>query len=139
MSAGENMAAARRIYEALGSGDLDTLDEDVAPDFIEHNPEIDQEPGREGLKRSMAEFRTAFPDLHIEIEDMVATETRVVSRAKITGTHTGPFLGDPPTGRRFRIEMIDMIRLEEGRAAERWSVYEGPGVRRQLGLVSEPA
>jgi predicted ester cyclase len=85
-------------------------------------------------------FRSAFPDLHVEIEDVVAEGDTVATRVTMTATHRGAFLGVAPTGRRVRYEGMDILRFREGKMVEHWTVTDDLGLMQQLGVVpsSEP-
>src|ERR671910_691152 len=81
MSAEENnMALVRRFLEARVRADLNAIEEMMAPDFISHGLRSDQQPDREGYKRQVAEFVTAFSGVRFSIEDQVAVGDKVVSR-----------------------------------------------------------
>ena len=64
-----NMALVRRYWEAHAKGDLDTLDELLAPDFVDHSLLDGQEPGREGYKQQVADQHAALTDVRCIIED----------------------------------------------------------------------
>jgi steroid delta-isomerase-like uncharacterized protein len=130
-----NRSALLRIYEAFTSGRLDDLDDAVSPDAVDHNPEPGQEAGLAGLKESMAEFRTAFPDLAFTPQEVIACGDRVVARTRLSGTHRGDLAGLPATNREVSIDLIDIVRFEDGKAVERWGLYDGPTMMAQLGLT----
>ena len=139
MSVEENKAKVRRMTEeAFNRGNLSVVDELVAPDAVEH----DVPPGtnaREHYKEIITVLHNAFPDWHLAIEDMVAEGDRVACRFSMTGTHRGPFMGLPPSGRRFTAQQIRIIRFVDGKTAESWSVRDDLGMMRQLGALPEPA
>jgi predicted ester cyclase len=100
MSAEENMAPARRFLKARGRGDLDAIEQMMAPDFVDHTLARSQEPDREGYMRQVAEYVSAFSDLTYTIEDQVAGGDKVVTRFIVRGTHDRRELrGIAPTGR----------------------------------------
>src|SRR5215217_9016247 len=95
----ENKALVRRFMEAQANADLDTLDELLAPDFVDHSLQPDQEPGREGYMKSVAEDHAIFSNIRINIEELVADGDVVISRLKVRRIHDrGEFLGVAPTG-----------------------------------------
>ncbi|HZB10947.1 MAG TPA: ester cyclase [Rubrobacter sp.] len=103
MSEERNKAVVRRFYEEVfNAGRLEVMDELASPDLVAHDtlPPGVPERGPEPYKHTTAMFRSALPDLHQEIEDMVAEEDTVAVRVTLTATHRGPFLGVEPTGRR---------------------------------------
>jgi steroid delta-isomerase-like uncharacterized protein len=129
-----NIATFRRaINEGWNSGNLAAIDELFAPDFVEHQAGI--APGRDGVKGSIRALRTAFPDLRLEVEDAVADGDRVWFRLHGTGTHDGPFMGVPATGRRIDVTVIDIARIADGRLIEHWGVADRFTVAQQIGLV----
>src|SRR5438132_478772 len=133
-----NRELARRYYEAvLNEGDLDALDEMAAADYSEHDPLPGQGMGRQGLKDRASMIREAFGQ-RFTIEDMVAEGDRVVVRWTGSGTHTGEFMGIPPTGKSFTIAGIDIHRIEDGRLAEHWHVVDQLSLLQQLGLIPQP-
>jgi len=129
-----NIATFRRaIDEGWNKGNLDAIDELFAPDFVEHQAGI--RPGREGVKGSIRSLRTAFPDLHLTFEAATADGDLVWVRINATGTHKGPFMGAPATGRPIRIDVIDIVRVNDGRLVEHWGVADRLSVAQQLGIV----
>ena len=123
MSAEENMALARRFLEARGKGNLDAIDEMMAPDFVDHTLAPGQEPDREAYKRQVAEYAAAFSDLTYTIEDQVAGADKVVTRFTVSGTHDRRALvGVAPTGRKETNMAIAIHRIVRGKIAEEWGV-----------------
>lgn len=128
----DNKDLARRVLQAMASGDEAVFDAVLADDYIQHN---DLGSGREPVKKMVAKLRAAFPDLAVEIPDMVAEGDRVVARVIISGTHRGRFMGIEPTGNRVEIRSVDIWRVEGGRLQEHWDVVDRLGFMRALGLV----
>src|SRR3712207_5560192 len=135
----ENKSIAERFNEDVwGRGDEAALEELLAPDFVDHDPLPGQSPDREGRRQILAAFRSAFPDLHVTAEDVVAEGDKVVSRWTARGTHQGELMGIAPTGNRVTIKVIDVMRIAEGRIAERWAQFNNLEVMQQLGVVPDP-
>jgi steroid delta-isomerase-like uncharacterized protein len=130
----------RRLIEAgFNGGDLEVADELAAPDLAEHQDfGPDHAAGAEGVRAVIASLRRAFPDFHLQIEDLVVSGDTAWARMTATGTHEGPFMGHAPTGRRIRADVFDVIRVAEGRMVEHWGVPDRLGVLRQLGLLAPP-
>lgn len=140
MSTEENTAIARRAYEvlsqALRTGNmatLDALDEIIAADAVDHNPAPGQGPGLEGIKQAFAEFRAAFPDLHFDLEDVVAEGDKAACRVTIRGTHRGSHHGIPASGRRIKLTGIDLLRIADGKIVERWGEFDDADLLKQIG------
>jgi len=131
-------AIARRfIEEVFNRGRLDVIDELVAGDAVEHESlPIATGEMRTDLRTWLTELRAAFPDYHVELDDVIAEGDRVATRGRITGTNTGSFLGMPPTGRPICVDAIDIIRIEDGCIVEHWGIADGQAMARQLGLAS---
>jgi serine phosphatase RsbU (regulator of sigma subunit)/predicted ester cyclase len=122
MSAEENMALARRFLEAFANGDLDTLEELLAPDFVNHNLLPSQDPGREGYIRTAAEKRAAFSDIRQTFEYQTTDGDMVITRHTTHRTHDrGASLGMEPTGREWTFTHIDMHRIIGGKVVEEWN------------------
>jgi steroid delta-isomerase-like uncharacterized protein len=124
------------IYEAINTGNLAMLDELVAPDYTEHSEGFQ---GVEPFKQQLAAFRAAFPDLRVTVDDvLLADGGRFASRTTVTGTHTGDLMGMPATGRHISVEAVDIGRVENGRAKERWGGLNMYAMLTQLGVIPAP-
>jgi steroid delta-isomerase-like uncharacterized protein len=134
-----NKALVRRFYEVFNSGRLDDLDTFVHHDVIDHNPIPEQFPGLAGLKAVITMYRTAFPDLRVDVEDLVAEGDKVAVRTLATGTHEGQLLGIPPTGRSATMTTIDIWIVKHGKLAAAWHVEELLYLLVQLGVVPFPS
>ncbi|MEU6006588.1 ester cyclase [Streptomyces sp. NPDC047453] len=136
MSQQTNIAAQTAFAEAVVTGNLDALDEIVTPDSIDHDPAPGQVPGPEGYKAMFGELRAAFPDLHVEVEHLVATDDELAFAYTITGTHLGPLMGQPATGKKVRYRGMQISRFDsDGKLVERWGSSDELGMLRQLGLA----
>lgn len=132
-------AHMRRFYqEVINEGRIDLIDELATPGLVEHETAPGIPPGREGVKQFFSAFRAAAPDLTATVEDLIAEGDRGVARVTLSGTQTGEFFGIPATGKQFRIDTIDIVRFENGLAAEHWGVTDMAGMMEQLGVL-EPA
>ena len=118
MSGEENKQVARRFINAFLAGDTATLEEIVAQDFVDHNPQPGQKPGRQGLLEILAGWRAAFPDLQATILHEVAEGEFVVQHGVGLGTNTGPLMGRSATGKQARFPYMDMHRIVNGRIVE---------------------
>ena len=136
----ENKAQFRRTYEELfNKGNLVVADELIALDFLNHEAPPGRDRGPESMREGITMLRTAFPDLHFTIEELVAEGDTVVGRVTMNGTHQGPFQGMPPTGRSFQQEQVHFVRFREGKGIEHWAVRDDLGMMRQLGVIPAPA
>jgi serine phosphatase RsbU (regulator of sigma subunit)/predicted ester cyclase len=118
----ENKALVRRFLEAFANGDLDTLDELLAPDFINHSLLPDQAPGREGYIQSAAEQYAGFSDIRYIIEYQATDDDMVITRLTIRAIHDrGSVFGVGPTSRDLVFTNIVIDRVCEGKIVEEWS------------------
>ena len=122
-------ALVRRLYALVNSHEPDALDGVFAPDFRGHGL---GECGIEGLKEELGYVLTAFPDLRITVEDVVAEGDRVVARITYWGTQRERFAGIPASGRRMQVSGVDIHRVEDGRIAETWSMFDMAAAHQQL-------
>jgi steroid delta-isomerase-like uncharacterized protein len=126
---------SRFLDEVYNKGNYDFADAAVATDYISHNELSIEVLGPDGIKRAALAQRTAFPDLVTSIDDLIAEGDKVVVRGHDTGTHQGPFMGIPPSGKRFTITWIDIFRIQDGKLAEAWLETNVASFRRQLGAT----
>jgi serine phosphatase RsbU (regulator of sigma subunit)/predicted ester cyclase len=126
VSVEENKALVRRFVEAQANADLDTLDELLASDFVDNSLQADQEPGREGFMRSVAEEPAIFSNVRANIEDQAAEGDKVISRLTMKRIHDrGEFLGVAPSGMEIRTSAIVIHRVSGGKIVEEWSESTG--------------
>ena len=114
----DNKAVVLALYEGMNERDLDVFDRLLAPDYV-HLSTPEYRLDRDGLRRATVEvgFR-AFPDLRVEIDEMIAEGDKVVVLWTQRGTHLGPFLDFPPTGRSVTYSGINIFRLVDGKIVE---------------------
>ena len=131
----ENKAKFRQVAEAFANGNIAAFDDLIAPDFIEHSPAPDQAPGVEGIKQMATMFRSAFPDLKVTIEDLIAEGDKVVGRMAFTGTHKGEFMGMAATNKQINIQEIHIVRISGGKMVEHWGIEDSMAMMQQLGMM----
>ncbi len=140
--AARNKATFHRLHEAMNSRDpgliAKAIDEVVAPDVRISTPLPVDATGAEAQKQVWAMLLGAFPDLHVEVEDLIAEDDKVVCRNTVTGTHQGTYLGVPPTGRRITWNEIFIFRFADDRITDTWGVVNVLTQMRQLGLLPDP-
>ncbi len=135
MSTEDNKALFRRWCEVISQNRLDRVEEIIAPDEVDHALPPGIPSGLEGVKQLFTLLHTAFPDLQIEIEDLIAEGDEVVGRVTARGTHEGEFMGIAPTGKPVSFNAIDVVRIARGKIVERWSQADNLALLRQLGAV----
>ena len=125
MSIEENKAIVRRLFEqAVGKGNLEVVEELVTADYVDHTPWPGSPPNRDGLRQGMAQVRSAFPDLKLEIKDMIGEGDKVALRLMSTGTHKGEWAGIPPSGKRVSTTSISIYRIADGKIVESWDIND---------------
>jgi steroid delta-isomerase-like uncharacterized protein len=136
----DHAATLQRLYDFLNAGDVDGFGDLLADDFVEHEETPGLAPTKEGVKTFFRMYISAFPDLHMEVEDVVASGDKVVARARATGVHQGEFMGMPPTGKSVDVQLIDIMRFgDDGLVHEHWGVFDALMMMQQLGVVPEGA
>lgn len=140
MSVEANTTVVRRYFAGAYTDQGDALvDELLDADYIGRFPPNPDVVGREAIKRFNRETRTAFPDLRLSLDELIAAGDRVVVRWTMRGTHLGEMRGGiPPTGRPFAVTGTTTNRLAGGRIAEAWGNIDLLGLMLQLGLVAPP-
>ena len=131
----ENKNAMRRFFEEVyNDGNLGLFDELTATHFLSHDPG-NPSPDREGVKQVIVAIRTAFPDVRFTADDLIAEGDKVAARFTMRGTHRAEFMGVPATGKEILVTGIDIVRFEDGKAAEHWHEWSGLGLLQQLGVL----
>jgi predicted ester cyclase len=126
MSAEVTKAISNRVAQAISEGDLDALDNLIAPELAEE------------FKRDVTEIRRAFPDYAGTNVEQIAEGEKVANRFVFLGTHLGEFEGISPTGKRVEFIGHSIDRVVEGKIVESWVEMDMLGVMQQLGAVPEP-
>ena len=111
--------------------------ESFAEDAVDHDPAPGQGPGRKGFSDFLTSLATAFPDAHIESEQVVADEDHVAVAYTLTGTHEGDFNGVSPTGNKIEVRGLQIGRFEDGKIVERWGSSNELGILKQLDAAPE--
>jgi steroid delta-isomerase-like uncharacterized protein len=138
MSLEENKAVMRRFVEEVQcQHNLAAVDELFSPDMVDYSGTADP-PTREGAHRLFAMMFAAFPDLHVTIRQQIAEGDKVVTHKTFHGTHAGPFMGIPATGREVTFDVIDIVTVQGGQMTEHWMVGDMLGVVQQLSPVPAP-
>jgi len=139
MSKEVNIAAVTKFAEAVNTGKFDLFKDVVSPENIDHDPAPGQVQGPEGYRMYFSGLRTAFPDLSVAAETVVADDDSIAFAYTITGTHQGPLLGLAPTGRKIKIRGVQISKFKDGKMIERWGSSDELGLLQQLGIAVLPA
>jgi len=132
----DNAATMRSAYERINAGDISGFGDLVAGDFVEH----EEIPGLPATKDGMLQYfgllLAAFPDMRMDVEDLMADGDKTVARVRATATHDGEFMGMPPTGKQVDMQLIDIMRFDDdGLVCEHWGVADMLSLMQQLGAV----
>jgi PhnB protein len=135
----DTKAGAQRLYEAINefmaTGNTAPLEQAIVLDAVDHSPDPDMRPGREGILDAFALLRGGFPDYRFTVEDIVVEGDRATCRFTARGTHRGAFMGLPPTHRSVMLPGIDLLRIVDGKLAERWGAVDTGAFMQQLGAI----
>lgn len=136
----DHAATIRRLYDLINERDLDGFGRCISDGFLEHEEVPGVPPTKAGVLEYFRMLVAAFPDLRMTVDDVIASGDKAVARVRVTGTHNGPFMGMPATGRRVEIALIDITRFgDDGLACEHWGVVDQLGLMQQLGAIPGPA
>lgn len=131
---------ARRYVEVVwNEGHIEDMDEILTDHQVYHDPTGDGEEPLSEFKEFIQGYHQAFPDLQLDVDRYIAEDDYVAFWGRATGTHEGAFMGLEPTGNQIDIMGINIIRVENGKIAERWANFDIFGMLRQLGHDPLPA
>jgi steroid delta-isomerase-like uncharacterized protein len=124
----------RRSFELFNCGNIDACVDLLRPDFVANiagasGPTV----GRDPWKQNALMFRTAFPNLRAEIEDIFGVGDRVAVRLTFCGTHRGTFFGLPATGREVVFSSVEIYRVADNQLTEEWVAPDIASLMGQLG------
>jgi steroid delta-isomerase-like uncharacterized protein len=136
MGVGDDKALVRRFYEEVWDrGNVEFAREVFHDDYVRHDLRPSQAiPGPAGQAKIAADFRRAFPDLRFEVDLVFGEDDLVAARWTAVGTHTGPWAGVEPTGKRAAFSGVNIFRFADGKVAEIWNHRDDLGLMTQLGV-----
>ncbi len=136
MSTEDNKALMRCfLEEVFNKKNLAAIDEFIAPNHVDHTLPPFMPTTPEGTKQAIGMFLTAFPDVHLTVEDMIADGDKVVTRYTSRGAQKGVFMGIPPTGKQMTVSSIIIARIADGKIVEEWGLDDQMGMLQQLGVI----
>ena len=138
MSKEVNLATLGKFAEAVNTGNFDLFKEVVAPECVDHDPAPGQASGPDGYRMFFSQMRTAFPDLSVAVEALVADDESIAFAYTLTGTHQGPLGGITPTGKKVKIRGLQFSKFKDGKMVERWGSSDQLGMLSQLGVPQLP-
>ncbi len=131
----QNKAILQRAVEKFNnkenrSGYLELYDANCLMHGV---PGVDR--GIESIKQFYTAMWTAFPDVTLTLDDIIAEEDKVATRFTVRGTHLGDFMGIPSTGKQINVTGITILRFAAGKCVERWNSADFLGMMQQLGVI----
>ena len=127
---------ARLFYAFWDTGNAEYASAAVDNDFRDNTLPSGRPQGPKGLLYASQAFRSAVPDLHCTIEDLLVSRDKITARLLFTGTHKGEFMGHPATGKPVKFFAIDILRIRGGKIVEDWHLEDNLTLLEQLGVVS---
>jgi len=134
----QNKALMYQLADRINAKDLESALTLFNPNYVEHSAAPGMPTGVEAVRAYFSMLFAGFPDVHATILDLIAEGDKVVLRASSEGTHTGSFMGIPPTGEHAKWSFIDISRLADGKIIEHWNETDQMSLMQQLGLVPPP-
>ena len=135
----QNKTLIRRWFdEVWNRGNPAAIDEMLASNAVVHGLGFDLH-GPAAFKEFQTAYRTAFPDIRLQVDEVVAEGDLVVARWSGSGTHSGDTLGFAGTGKRAHFTGMAMARIQGGKIVEGWNNFDQLGMLQQLGVVTSPA
>ena len=131
-----NRAIATRFYaKVVNNHNVDALDSFAASNYLEHQYDTHYDSDLKGVKKAFRDYFTAFPDMHVKVNFMMAEGDLVTAQITTTGTNTGRIYGQKPTNKKFEINGVDITRFKNGKVEEHWGYAEEGKLLTQLGLI----
>ena len=132
----DHAKTVRRAYELINAGDIDAFADLLSDDFVEHEELPGLAPSKDGVRTFFRMQLAAFPDMRMDVADIIAEGDKAVARVRYSGTHRGEFQGMPATGKRFDVQLVDIFGFgPDGRVTEHWGVLDLMTMMQQLGVV----
>jgi predicted ester cyclase len=126
------------VTEVQNQGNLDVIDTLLADDFVDHSAPAGLPDTRQGVKMQFATMLAAFPDMRAVVHDQLTDGDKVITRKTLHMTHLDNFMGIAPTGKAVElkvIEVIDIVRVVNGKIVEHWNCTDRLGLMQQLGVM----
>jgi steroid delta-isomerase-like uncharacterized protein len=135
MSTEENKKIIQHLFnEAINNQDLTVVDKYISADFVNHGMP-DAQPGPDSFRQVITGFKDAFPDMHVNVEEITGDGDLIATRGSWEGTHNGSFMGIPPTGKTVHVQYMDFWKIENGKCIENWVQMDIAGLMQQLGVM----
>jgi predicted ester cyclase len=129
-------ALVERYVAAFNAHDADGFRDVIADNYVQHNGRAGQ--GLAGTQATLRGYFATFPDMHVQVDDLIIDGDKVVARLTITATHSHPVQLGPnapifqPTGKKLSWGDIEIWRVADGKFAEHWDQSDLAGLARQM-------
>jgi steroid delta-isomerase-like uncharacterized protein len=134
----DHATTMQRTYALISAGDIDGFGELLADGFVEHEETPGLAPTKEGVLELFRTYKAAFPDLRMEVEEILASGDKTVARVTASGTQAGEFMGLPASGKSVQVKLIDIMRFDEaGLVCEHWGLLDTLSLLQQLGAIPD--
>ena len=133
----ENKALFQAFIDGMNNQDYTFIDRLIDPNFVDHDPAPGQAPGLQGIKDLMKMLFTAFPDIHVTIDHVVADGDTVAGAVTTTGAQDGDFMGIPKSGKKISMREVHMMRVTDDKMVEHWGLGDGMSMMQQLGVLDQ--
>ena len=132
----DHTISIQRLYDLINAGDIDGFGRQLADDFVERDEMPGIPPTKDGVVLYFRMLLAAFPDMQMDVKDVIASGDKAVARLQVSGTHQGEFMGIPATGKPVSVNLIDITRFgDDGLAREHWGVADLLALMQQLGVI----
>ncbi len=132
----DHTISIRRLYDYINAGDIDGFGRQLAGDFVEREEIPGLPPTKDGVVQYFQILLAAFPDMQMDVQDVIASGDKAVARVRVSGTHEGEFMGILATGNQVSMNLIDITRFgDDGLAREHWGVADQLALMQQLGVI----
>lgn len=132
----DHTVSIQRLYDLINAGDIDGFGRQLADDFVEHEEIPGIPPTKEGVLLYFQAMLAAFPDMRMDVKDLIVSGNKAVARVQVSGTHEGDFMGIPATGNSVSVNLIDITYFgDDGLAREHWGVVDQFSMMQQLGVI----
>jgi steroid delta-isomerase-like uncharacterized protein len=131
-----NKNLLRQFYEEImNKKDMARFDEFLGASFVEHQVAPGFTPDRDGTRKFFNMYTAAFPDLKVTVDAILAEGDLAAAAVTVTGTQKGEFMGAPASGKSFKMMIVDIVRIKDGKAVEHWGGGDDLGMMQQLGIA----
>ncbi len=138
MNEQDHVKLAKTALAAINAHDIDGYLKNIDEKFVGESEALGKVHGHDGARQMMTTLLQAFPDLHIEVEQILASGNNVVTRALLTGTHKGTFAGIPATNKKVHWHSCNIIEVKNGKAISSRIYADNVSLMRQLGVLPVP-